>query len=230
MISSSPLHQTSAGLWTPCMASLNETQQKAIHDLLKTAWAWSPAHLSSRLSHLSSSPFPKRQNKIQEEKVEPPLEVLHPTLLPFLPVAYTNAGFNSTCSSSPHSHIAPPLLFKPTGFEQVENGGGWTRKREWDSRGKVFVGSPAHRQHLSPALSPPPPWCRPPHTNSIVGDKGGERGTSANSRTFEWTKRLLKCGVAHRASPPASCEWWFFFFCVMIFLFLCLRSHLPSIV
>lgn len=32
----------SAGLWTQCVTTLNETQQKAIQDLLNTAWAWSP--------------------------------------------------------------------------------------------------------------------------------------------------------------------------------------------
>ena len=33
----------SAGLWTQCVTTLNETQQKAIQDLLNTAWAQSPA-------------------------------------------------------------------------------------------------------------------------------------------------------------------------------------------
>lgn len=32
----------SAGLWTQCVTTLNETQQKAIQDLLNTAWARSP--------------------------------------------------------------------------------------------------------------------------------------------------------------------------------------------
>lgn len=34
--------QMSAGLWTQCVTTLNETQQKAIQDLLNTAWARSP--------------------------------------------------------------------------------------------------------------------------------------------------------------------------------------------
>lgn len=34
--------QVSAGLWTQCVSTLNETQQKAIQDLLNTAWAWTP--------------------------------------------------------------------------------------------------------------------------------------------------------------------------------------------
>lgn len=34
--------QMSGGLWTQCVTSLNETQQKAIQDLLKTAWAPNP--------------------------------------------------------------------------------------------------------------------------------------------------------------------------------------------
>lgn len=32
--------QVSAGLWTQCVSTLNEMQQKAIQDLLNTAWAW----------------------------------------------------------------------------------------------------------------------------------------------------------------------------------------------
>lgn len=47
--------QVSAGLWTQCVSTLNETQQKAIQDLLNTAWACNPGHLPA----LSKKPMKK---------------------------------------------------------------------------------------------------------------------------------------------------------------------------